>query len=1062
MRALIIIVLLSIGLGRIGYCQNTNEVLIGTVIDQSTQKPLPAIRVSLVSNTKTTDITTDSKGGFSAVLKPGSTRIIISLLGYKKLDSVFIFSAPGTLTFGLKPVSIALDDIEINTGYQRISKERSVGSFDQLSQVKLNTQVSSNILSRIEAIGSGVMVDRTTGPEGRISVRGLSTINGPKDVLIVLDNFPYEGDPNNINPNDVESITILKDAAAASIWGARAGNGVIVITTKKGRFGQELSIDANLNTTIGLKPDLSVLPQMSSADYIDVEQILFGAGKYQSEYSSNNRPALSPVVEILFDGSLSQAEKDARILELKKFNVRNDFKKLVYKPSIDQRYSLALSAGSGNFRWRSSAGYDRNESSLGAQGNRLSLRFGGEYEILKNLKVSSEVTYTGTEQKSGRAGYSDVTWTGGTLYPYARLVDDNGNAAAVAKNYRLSYLAGLNPRLLDWKYYPLTDWQHSLSRSSGQDVNINTGVNYSLGDFVFEARYQYEKQSTNASYLQAIGSFNTRNLINSYTQVSGNSLLYKVPLGAVSDRSFSKLVSYGLRGQLAYSKTFGKHGINILAGAEVRDADRESSGFRIYGFDPDILTSGNVDFSTPYPNLISGSTSFIPQGNSLNGTVNRFVSEFANASYTLSGKYSAYGSIRRDASNLFGVKTNDKWKPLWSAGLSWLVSGEKFAATEWLNFLKLRASYGFSGNISPAQTAVTTIRYLDVSKYTQGNIAVLDRFYNPELKWETVKMVNMGLDFRLLKERLSGSLEYYLKRGTDLFGFVPIDYTSGIGAYVTKNVASMKGTGLDLKISSVNTTGQVSWNSDLNISYYRDRITDYYVTATTAGELVGTYLPQVNGIVGKPVYSVYSYKWGGLDASGDPVGFLNGEPSKNYISITSTGTKFSDLIYHGSAVPVWFGNLGNTVTYKRFALNLQMLFKFGHYFRKNSISYGNLTGSGQGHSDYEFRWQHPGDEAFTNVPAFRYPSISGRDELYNGSEVLVFRADHIRLQSVNLSYELIGGKSKSKIKTLSFYANAANLGILWRANKAGLDPEYNGINVLLPPKTFSVGTRINF
>ncbi|GAB3832880.1 hypothetical protein GCM10028895_51200 [Pontibacter rugosus] len=181
----------------------------------------------------------------------------------------------------------------VSTGYQRIPQERATGSFAQVSEATLQEQVSTDILSRLEAVASGVSVDRSRlTPE--LMVRGLSTINGPATPLIVVDNFPYEGDIGNLNPNDVESITVLKDAAAASIWGARAGNGVIVITTKKGRFNQPLTVGFNSSVSVSQEPDLSYLQQMKASDFIDVEQFLFEKGYYRGQLASSGRPVLSP------------------------------------------------------------------------------------------------------------------------------------------------------------------------------------------------------------------------------------------------------------------------------------------------------------------------------------------------------------------------------------------------------------------------------------------------------------------------------------------------------------------------------------------------------------------------------------------------------------------------------------------------------------------------------------------------------------------------------------------------------------------------------------------------
>lgn len=1064
MKKYLILLLLLSGFTTKAFSQTPIKpaTLNGKLIDSGTQKPVANATIRLNSGANQAIISSDEEGRFSFNLKSDSFQLQISALGYLAIDTTIKSFAGKPLNILMNPSGIELGQVEINTGYQLINKERSVGSFEQLSEKRLQEQVGTNILSRIEGIANGVTMDRTSSQSGRLTVRGLSTINGLREVLVVLDNFPYEGDLNNINPNDVESVSVLKDAAAASIWGARAGNGVIIITTKKGKFNQNLSIQVNLNSTILPSPDLYKLPVMNSAEYIDVEQLLFRAGAYQSAYNSSSRPGLSPVVEILYNNTLSDAKKTDLINQQKQYDVRDDFKNYVYKTGINQQYAISLSGGNKNFKWLSSAGYDRNKSNLQAQSSRLSLRFNSDYQILSNLTLNTSLMYTASDQVAGRPGILEVTTGTGRLYPYARIADSDGNAVPLVKDYRLSYLSTLNRDLLDWKYYPLDDYIHNRNRSNAQDVNINTGINYKLKGFIADLKYQYERQNSNGETLQDLDSYVARNLINNFTQINNSVLTYKVPRGAIADKTASKLISYGLRGQLSYRKTLLDQEINIMAGIEIRDARREGNSFRLYGYNPDILTAGAVDFTTLFPGLIRTSAGFIPQGSSLNGTSNRFISQFANAGYTFKEKYSIYASIRRDASNLFGLNTNDKWNPLWSSGISWILSKEGFFDLKNVSYLKLRVSYGFSGNVDPAQTAVTTIRYSSVSTFTQTDIALLERYFNPELKWETVRMINFGADFKIFHDRISGSIEYYRKRGSDLFGIYPIDYTTGIGPFVTRNVAEMKGQGIDVKLNTQNFKGELAWTSELNFSTYGDKITNYYSAATKGSDYVTGSSALINPVIGKPVYSIYAYKWNGLDGSGDPVGIVNGLPSKNYISITGGGTSLDDLVYYGSALPTVYGNLGNTFTYRNLSLSFQLLFKMGYYFRKESIGYSNLTSDGTGHPDYSKRWQKPGDEQLTTVPAFVYPNVQGRDAFYRGSEVLVLKGDHLRLQYINISYPIITSKSQSGVKSLELYGNIANLGILWRANKEGIDPEYGNGNILLPPKTFSLGARISF
>jgi hypothetical protein len=324
-------------------------------------------------------------------------------------------------------------------------------------------------------------------------------------------------------------------------------------------------------------------------------------------------------------------------------------------------------------------------------------------------------------------------------------------------------------------------------------------------------------------------------------------------------------------------------------------------------------------------------------------------------------------------------------------------------------------------------------------------------------------MLNVGLDFKTKNNRISGSLEYYHKKGIDLYGSAPQDYTAGIGNYVTKNIASMKSNGVDIELSSINTKGVIKWTTDFDFNYNRDENVSYYLGSVPASNFIGSNQPTISGLVGKPVYSIFSYAWAGLDPqTGDPRGILNKQMSKEYSTILGTGTQLTDLIYSGPALPIIFGSVGNTVSWKNISLTARLLFKFGNYFRKTSIDYTNLFNTRTGQSDFALRWQKPGDERMTNVPSMIYPSNSARDAFYDGSIVNVDKADNIRIQYILLSYEITKIQFKGlPFRSLQLYLNLNNLGIIWRANKDHIDPEYPMLT-LPPSKSLAVGLKVNF
>jgi hypothetical protein len=713
-----------------------------------------------------------------------------------------------------------------------------------------------------------------------------------------------------------------------------------------------------------------------------------------------------------------------------------------------------------------SSGYDKDISNLNAAYDRINVHFQDTYKPTENLQLGTSIFYTKSTSGSGRPGYGDITNSKGYLYPYAQFADANGNALPVAKDYSLSYLSTLPAGLLDWKYYPLTDYQQGNATTQLQDININVNGQYQIFKFLkFNLQYQFEKQSSDINNFQGVTSYAARNLINAFSQVDASGNVTRiVPYGGILNLSDQEIESQNLRGQLNFNRSFGKSDITALAGAELRQINTNGNSNGLFGYDPNTLTFGSVDFTHLYPTYVTGGSNFItPDTRSLTQLYNRFVSLFANAAYTYNGKYTLSASARRDASNLFGVNTNDKWNPLGSVGGAWEISRENFFKVDFLSYLRLRATYGISGNVDLSRTAVTTIAYAGNSPYTQTPYANYNTYANPDLKWETSAMFNVGLDFKALNNRLYGSIEYFHKNNNNLFGTSQIDYTTGIGNSIVKNAAAMVGTGADISLTSLNLNGKFKWSTTLNLSIYNDKITQYYLSSQAGYNFVGSQA-SVSGLIGKPVYAILSYHSAGLDpVNGNPRGFINGQVSEDYTSLINN-SKVSDLIYSGSAIPTKYGNFSNTFSYSHIAMTVNITYKLGYYLKKSSIDYSSLFANGLGNADFAKRWQKPGDEASTTVPSMIYPDDPNRDGFYLGSQDLVEKGDHVRLQYVTISYEVDKQQfPRMPFKTLQFYANANNLGIIWKANKDGIDPDYNyGLSALKPPLTIALGIRTSF
>jgi hypothetical protein len=826
-------------------------------------------------------------------------------------------------------------------------------------------------------------------------------------------------------------------------------------------------VEINSNVTIAGKPDLFYLKQMSSNDFINVETYLFSQGFYDPNLTDPNMPAVSPVVELLSQarsGLISAEEAASKIDSYRSVDVRNDFNQYLYGHAINQQYSMSLQGGSAISAWRIGAGLDRDLNELSAKFNRVNLHLENSLRPVRNLQVMTSLYFTESKSASGKPGYFDISSISGAIPPYTQLADANGHPLPVINNYRQTWADTVGGgKLLNWSYYPLEDYNHTANINRVLDIIGDLGLNYKIVDGVqAEIRYRYERQQSSDHILQDQDSYFSRDLVNLFTQINGDQVINIIPKGGVLDISDNTLVAQDFRGQLNFDRSWGKHKLVALAGTEIRESHNTGNSYRTYGYNPDLSTGGYVDYANVYPTYLTGAPAFIPNNSGFSDISNRFVSYYANMAYSYLDKYTFSLSGRRDASNLFGVETNDKWTPLWSTGLAWNLYKERFFKISFLPFVKIRATYGISGNVDQTKSALTTISYQLNSPYTQSPYAVFLSYANPDLRWEKVKMINIGIDFGF-KRLISGSIEYYHKRGIDLFGLSAVDYTGGVGSTIVKNAASMAARGIDLELTSRNIDRKIKWTTTLILNYYSDKITSYYLPPQPASFFVGTTQPNISGVVGKPVYSVYSYQWAGLDPqTGDPLGELNKQPSNDYLSLTGPSTLQADLAYNGSVLPVYFGSLGNHLSWKNLSLDLRVTYKLDCYFRRSSINYSSLVYGRGGHSDFALRWQKPGDEMHTNVPSFIYPVDAARDAFYNGSAPTVERGDFIRLQYITAAYEVkLNRLSNLPLQSLQFYVNANNLGIIWKRNKEGIDPDFPD-NSLPPLKTISIGLRANF
>lgn len=1041
----------------------------GIVVDEK-GLPLPGATVTVKGTGR--KVIANGKGEFYLPGVEEKVVLVISFLGYERIE---VKAAKDMGAIKLSLAEGKLDEVEVvSTGYQTLPKERVTGSFVLIDSALLNRKLGSNILERLDGVASGLIFNKNKGGFGNntpdISIRGRSTISSSAEPLIILDNFPYDGDISNINPQDVKSISILKDAAAASIWGSRAGNGVIVITTYKGNFNKKPTVSFNTNLTVGNKPDLYFKEQLSSKQFVGVEHFLFDKGSYDP-IINNGYGSLSPAIEIMLlnrKGTITSQRKADMLDSLSKYDSRDDMDKYYYRNSINQQYQLSVNGGGQNNKYYISFGYDKNLANLVTKStDRLTLNANNTVSLLNNrLELQTGVLFSLNNSKTNGINYQ-------FLYPYENIADENGNALSVTKGtLRIPYVDTVGKgKLLDWNFKPLEEIQNPYSSNVSKltDYRINLGASYTIiSNLKFSLNYSYNKGINENTDYNTLDSYYTRNLINTYSQVSELTgvVKYPFPVGDIKTKDMNTYYSHYGRTQLSYDKSFSEdHNLNAIVGFEVKDYNSSTSGLTLYGYNKETGIHGNSTINPTifYPEMYGSNSSKILLGIYDGGAIDRYRSYYFNASYTYKSKYILSASARKDESNLFGVKPNQKGVPLWSAGVAWNLSSESFYNAEILPSLRLRATYGYNGNVNKSVSAYLTAEANGITNSWGRQFLNIINPPNPSLKWEKVKNINLGIDFSARKNIVSGSIEFWIKDGIDLIGKSPNTPQTGVVTY-TGNSANMHSKGIDLILNTRNiNNSHLKWYTNLLLNYNTDKITSYKVKPIGNMNIVSSNYMQP--LEGYSYYSIFSFPWMGLDNQGNPQSMLNGSISKEYSAISSSNNP-KELVYNGTSTPKIYGSLMNTISWNLLELSFNIVYKFNYVFRRNSLSNYTLYSNPNGaeffqQSDYELRWQNPGDELNTSVPSLMYPASSVRDAIYSRSSILIEKADHIRLQDIRLNYSLSKTKLKSlPFSNLNFYAYTSNLGIIWKATKYKIDPDYpTGLPM---PKVFSIGVKADF
>lgn len=1012
----------------------------GRVVDERGE-PLSGATIRVSGSSRA--VLSDSNGHFGFSALPEGTVLVITFIGYQEQQR----SATAQMgVIQMVPKDGKLDEISvISTGYQQIEKSQMTGAASVIgtTSYQQRTAVTGNFLENLEGKVPGLVYNAQSGA---LTIRGVSTFDAVKEPLIVLDGFPTEIDLRTINPDDIVSVSVLRDAAAASIYGARASNGVIVVETRRGSKGKPVFHFQGTYAT-QRKPDFGYLRFAPASEFVQLQKEQFIKGNLGYEIYAWGFGKMNPVEEIMF--GLSELEvanplytpeqADQMLAVLGSYDNLREYERLFYQSRQATNLQLDVSGGG-----------EYNTYVLGlnmvheqpverrSENTQIFLNVANTYTLSDRFHLDFKGTYAHTEEVRGKhVPYYD-------FFPYERLADERGVALPVSvdparvglgrvitdeKNERLMSLG-----LYDMLYYPYRELTSNTATNKGEKMRVQARLNVRLTKWLnADMGGNYELQHILLDELSKEDAYEIRALINTMAvpdPVTGQAMFPHLPQGDILTRTSQRLSNYTLRGQLNIAHTFGTniHEVSGILGAERKRTVAPSFKTSYFGYDGESLLNKPVNLTTL--NTISGPAfTDVGYGSYFKSTNyfaeqeadRRFVSFYGQGTYIFDAKYVATGSFRIDQSNLFGVDPKYKYKPLWSVGANWMVGKEEFLA-DWdgLDDLQLRAATGFNGNVPSSLNAAFLILQSGLNTFLESPLAYNDVLSpeNQSLRWETSRHDNIGLDFALLGNRLSGSLDWYQKETTDVFGRFDADPTTGFNDYFA-NTSSIRNSGLELLLNSQNlVSGNFQWRTQLTASFNRNKVLAVKETEYNDSQLITS---GVNLVAGRPMGALYSYHYGGLNRFGQPY-VLDREGNPRVLSLFGTivDVTMDDLIYSGTTIPKHVVGLNNQFRLGPFDLSFLLMYYGGHVMRVEQPNPNNIgfysNNPIKGSSNF---WRKPGDEAYTIIPGF--PAGDGLDEGYFQSFALygytyaaqfVRKADYLRLRDVVLTYRA-GGRAIS-------------------------------------------------
>lgn len=1072
-----------------------NKTVTGTICDEEGE---PLAGATIMIKGSSTGAVSDVNGKFSIKVDKKDPILTVSYVGMLPFEMAL--NAENTK----KPIEVVLvsnanvmNEVLV-TGFQTIKRDNVTGAFQQVSAKDLDDRSVSTLTASLEGKVAGMVINGTD-----IQIRGTSTLAASTNPLIVVDGLPIEGTLNDINPYEVANIWVLKDAAATAIYGARASNGVIVITTKQGT-SDKVEVEFNADLTVFNKPNYNDLGQLDAAGLLQLEESNFN-WMINEDYANtqlNNQWGLrgtlwNPMNKLMMQhqlGEVSDAAYNAQLAQWRNNSYTSDWEDAMLHNRFEQRYNVALRtrnavmSNSVSINWTGDNTYNKR-----SHNNKLSLRYMGDIHPVKwfsttlGLQVDNQRT-KGNLNSIGQSAYNGAftgkfNMNGRTSLPeYLSFRNPDGTPARHQAYVDLNEpsLSDPNYGLKDEGYVPLDELNLNTSEYRSTYTRGYVHLNLMPVDgLTLTGKFQYEDLTGKRSNTAVAESYAVRHLYNLFTE-DGD---HKLPDGGIYDETNLTNTSYTFRFQATYDKTIKDlHAINAVAGYEYRYQKDKYKTNTYVGYDEKTLNhlTGNTNFkdlekssATDLGTLYS--PRYVYMSNDFGGfseIEHKYLSYYATGNYTYDRRYTVSGSFRIDEADLFGADKKFTRRPLWSVGAGWNAHNEAFLNdVTWINQLKPRVSYGVTGNINSNYSS-----YLTASIYPNlvtGTLrALLDTPPNDQLRWEKTKTFDFGIDFALFNYRLNGSIDYYNKQGSDILSLVDLDPTTGWSS-LNMNNAATRNRGFELQLNGVILQAlnpqQVGLNVAFNLAYNNNKITGLNHVATTGWAAIQSS----DYKKGKPVHALYSYRYGGViyDEEGyQNICWLNGDGEQVDLDLSSSAFTPDDVVYSGNLDPKWSGSFTPTITYQNFTLSAMAAFYLGHYMRINYNKWSYSTGMSYGNSapqTYLTYWQTPEAQRQDMIGnGYMMEGCSMHPDRVYLADQNIDHADYLKLRNIVLTYSFPAKMIKKLgMSTLKLRAQMNNVAT-WARNKEGIDPErvnvYTGAWGVGTPKSYTFSVSATF